>query len=80
MKNNSNKMKTIEDIQERIHTHKVYAKKCLRMIRTNPSMRESASNGLAIALNQIEELEWVMGIEHDYETVMKLEHQEKHYD
>jgi len=65
--------KTKEEIEQRIKTHRFYTTKMIRAIRSNPQLSNSACIGLSIALNQIEELEWVLGIEHNYEALLKIE-------
>ena len=69
-------LKSQSTIEERIQTHREYATKMIRVIRTNPQMALGATIGLSNSLNQIEELEWVLGIEHDYEVILKVEQRE----
>ncbi len=69
-----------QEIRERISIHEDFAKKCLRNIHTNPQLVESSGTALAIAMNQLEELHWVLGEDWNMEAMTKYAKQEKHED
>ena len=66
-----------KDIQQRIQEHKDYLNEMLETLQTNPNLKLGAASGITIALNEIEELEWVLGQDNTLEAPSKVSKQEK---
>ena len=67
-KQEQSKMRTKKEILDRIKTHQEYKNKVLEVMETNPNQVTSAAIGYHAIINQIDELQWVLGKEDEPDT------------